>query len=112
MDVEVRHLRAFLAVWRSRSFTPLRAPADHAAALASVRSHVTVRLGFSWLLPDPWAQQAVGQFEQATGATVSLVRCDDPLAAIEQASIDVAVIRGAFPDSPRCAGSICSTRCG
>ena len=49
-------------------------------------SHVTIRLGFSWLLPDPWAQQAVGQFEQATGATVSLVRSDDPLAAVEQAS--------------------------
>src|ERR1700684_3587782 len=73
-------------------------PAGAAPALASVRSHVTIRLGFSWLLPDPWAQQAVGQFEQATGATVSLVRSDDPLAAVEQAAIDVAVIRGRIPD--------------
>ena len=147
MDVEVRHLRAFLAVARAGSFTRAsghllitqpaltrtiqqleailqvtllertsrhvgltaagrefcghaeRVLADLDAAVASVRSHVTVRLGFSWLLPDPWAQQAVGEFEQATGATVSLVRCDDPLAAVEQAAIDVAVIRGAIPDS-------------
>jgi DNA-binding transcriptional LysR family regulator len=115
MDVEVRHLRAFLAVARSGSFTRAsehllitqpaltrtiqqleailqvtllertsrhveltaagrefcghaeRVLAELDAALASVRSHVAIRLGFSWLLPDPWAQHAVGQFEQATG---------------------------------------------
>ena len=147
MDVELRHLRAFVAVARSRSFTrasehllitqpaltrtiqqleavlqvtllerssrhveltaagrefcdqAARVLADLDVAVASVRGHVTIRLGFSWLLPDPWAQHAVGQFEQATGATVSLVRSDDPLAAVEQASIDVAVIRGTIPAS-------------
>jgi DNA-binding transcriptional LysR family regulator len=145
MDVEVRHLRAFVAVTQLRSFTRaaeqlfISQPAlsrtiqqledalqvtlldrtsrhvgltpagrefcRHAerilasldVALASVRPQVTVRLGFSWLLPDPWAQQAVARFEKASGHTVSLVRSDDPLAAVEQAAIDVAVIRGRLP---------------
>jgi DNA-binding transcriptional LysR family regulator len=66
--------------------------------IAAVREHATIRLGFSWLLPDPWAQRTVTRFEQATGGTVTLVRSDDPLAAVEQAAIDVAVIRGAVPD--------------
>jgi DNA-binding transcriptional LysR family regulator len=146
MDVELRHLRAFVAVARSSSFTRAaeqlritqpaltrtvqqlenalqvtlldrtsrhveltavgreffthaeRLLADLEVALASVRQQVTVRLGFSWLLPDPWAQHAVSQFEESSGHTVSLVRSDDPLAAVEQASIDVALIRGALPD--------------
>jgi DNA-binding transcriptional LysR family regulator len=75
-----------------------RVLADLDVALASVRTQVTVRLGFSWLLPDPWAQRTVTRFEQATGNTVTLVRSDDPLAAVEQAAIDVAVIWGAVPD--------------
>jgi len=147
MDVEVRHLRAFVAVARLQSFTRaaeqlfISQPAlsrtiqqleealqvtlvdrtsrhvelteagrefrHHAertlasldVALASVRQQVTVRLGFSWLLPDPWAQQAVARFEEASGHSVSLVRSDDPLAAVQQAAIDVALIRGAIPDS-------------
>lgn len=147
MDVEVRHLRAFVAVARSSSFTraseqllitqpaltrtiqqlenalqvtlldrtsrhveltPVgreffghaqRVLADLDIALASVRQQVTVRLGFSWLLPDPWAQHTVARFEEASGNTVSLVRSDDPLAAVEHASIDVALIRGAIPDT-------------
>ena len=146
MDVELRHLRAFVAVARLSSFTRAseqllitqpalsrtiqqleaalqvalldrtsrrvgltaagreflghaeRVLADLDVALASVRGRVTVRLGFSWLLPDPWAQRTVARFEQATGGTVTLVRSDDPLAAVEQSDIDVAVIRGAVPD--------------
>lgn len=102
-DVEIRHLRAFVAVARLSSFTRaseqllITQPAlsrttqqlesalqvtrldrtsrhgelttagrefyGHAErvlaaldiALVSVRDQVTVRLGFSWLLPDPWA---------------------------------------------------------
>ncbi len=145
MDVELRHLRAFVVVARLSSFTRAseqllitqpalsrtiqqlegalqvvlldrtsrrvgltaagreflghaeRVLADLDVALASVRSQVTVRLGFSWLLPDPWAQHTVTRFEQATGGTVTLVRSDDPLAAVEQAAIDVAVVRGPVP---------------
>jgi len=63
-------------------------------ALASVREHVTIRIGFSWLLPDPWAQRTVSSYEQQTGNAVSLLRVDDPLAAVIQGRIDVAVVRG------------------
>ena len=101
MDVELRHLRAFVAVARLSSFTraaqqllitqpalsrtiqqlekavqvtlldrtsrrveltpagqEFLGPAERVltgldVALAAVRPHVTLRLGFSWLLPDP-----------------------------------------------------------
>jgi DNA-binding transcriptional LysR family regulator len=68
--------------------------------MAAVREHATVRLGFSWLLPDPWAQDTVTGFEEATGDSVSLIRCDDPLAAIGEGRIDVALVRGEVAGSP------------
>src|SRR4051794_29619513 len=119
MDVELRHLRAFVAVGQQLAFTPppeellitqpalpptvqqlesalqvglLERDSRHVSltpagalfleqaqqalvaiqrAITSVREHVTVRLGFSWLLPDPWAQRAVNDYESATGNTVS-----------------------------------------
>src|SRR3954453_14305250 len=122
MDVELRHLRAFVAVAQHRSFTRAAAvllvtqpaltrtvkqleaalevslldrdsrhvaltpagadfldQAQHALAavdraLAAVREHVVVRLGFSWLLPNPWAQRTVRHYEDATGNSVSLIR--------------------------------------
>jgi len=145
MDVELRHLRAFVAVGQQLSFTRaaeellitqpaltrtvqqleatlqvglLERDSRHVAltpagaqfleqaqqvlaavdrALASVREHVTVRLGFSWLLPDPWAQRAVADYEAATGNRVSLLRVDDPLAAVAQDRIEVGVVRGSAP---------------
>jgi DNA-binding transcriptional LysR family regulator len=145
MDVELRHLRAFVAVARASSFTRaaeqllITQPAltrtvqqlesalqvtlldrtsrhveltevgrgfyvkterlliDLDVALASVQDQVTVRLGFSWLLPDPWAQHTVSRFERNSGNSVSLVRVDNSLVALEQATIDVALIRGAIP---------------
>jgi DNA-binding transcriptional LysR family regulator len=63
-------------------------------ALAAVREQLSLRLGFSWLLPDPWAQRAVPRFEQATGSSVELVRSDDPLAAVRHGKVDVALVRG------------------
>ncbi|MFD7405972.1 LysR family transcriptional regulator [Streptomyces sp. NPDC059866] len=63
-------------------------------ALAAARRTVTLRLGFSWLLPDPWAQQAVSGFETATHTTVTLVRSDDPVQALLGRAVDVAVLRG------------------
>lgn len=149
MDVELRHLRAFVTVAQLSSFTKAAqqllitqpalsrtiqqlenavqvtlfdrnsrnvqltpaghqflAPAERVlasldTALAAVRPHVILRLGFSWLLPDPWAQHTIAQFEQATGGRVELVRTDDPLAGIQDASVDVAVVRGARPGVPR-----------
>lgn len=142
MDVELRHLRAFVAVARRRSFTRaaeqllITQPAlsrtvaqlesalgvrlldrssrhveltgsgteflGHAErvldtldqAIASARQDATLRLGFSWLLPDPWAQQAVRRFEESTGASVALARVDDPLLALRRHTIDIAVVRG------------------
>jgi DNA-binding transcriptional LysR family regulator len=62
--------------------------------IGAVRQQASIRLGFSWLLPDPWAQQTVVRFEQATGITVNLVRTDDALDAVRQGKVDVAVVRG------------------
>jgi DNA-binding transcriptional LysR family regulator len=149
MDVELRHLRAFVAVARLSSFTraaqqllitqpaltrtiqqlenavqvtlldrtsrhveltpagqEFLGPAERVltsldVALASVRPHVTLRLGFSWLLPDPWAQHAIARFEAASGSRVELVRSDDPVAEIENAAIEVAVIRGRIASAAR-----------
>jgi DNA-binding transcriptional LysR family regulator len=143
MDVELRHLRAFVAVAQQLSFTRaaeqmlitqpaltrtvkqleavlevslLDRDSRHVAltpvgaefleraqqvlvavdqAVASTREQVTVRMGFSWLLPDPWAQRTLTRYEQATGSRVSLVRVDDPLAGVVRGRIDVAVVRGA-----------------
>ncbi|WP_231984167.1 LysR family transcriptional regulator [Mycobacterium sp. E342] len=140
--VELRHLRAFEAVARLKSFTRAadelritqpalsrtirqledalgvtlvdrtsrhveatpagRAFLDHVErllaelerAFGAVRRQRSIGLGFSWLLPDPWAQDTVARFERATGTTVRLVRTDDALSAVQQGRVDVAVVRG------------------
>ncbi|MGD1171514.1 LysR family transcriptional regulator [Mycobacterium seoulense] len=140
--VELRHLRAFEAVARLKSFTQaadelrITQPAlsrtirqledalgvtlvdrtsrhvettragrtflDHVErvlaqlerAFGAVRRQASIGLGFSWLLPDPWAQDTVARFERSTGTTVRLVRTDDALAAVQQGRVDVAVVRG------------------
>lgn len=63
-------------------------------ALASVGHRVTLRLGFGWLLPDPWAQRTVARFEEDTGASVALTRADDPVRALRQRTVDIALVRG------------------
>lgn len=65
---------------------------DEALAVAGRRGRL--RLGFSWLLPDPWAQRTVRRFEEATGAVVALSRVDDPLEALRRGALDIAVVRG------------------
>jgi DNA-binding transcriptional LysR family regulator len=145
MDVELRHLRAFVAVAQHLSFTraaeqllitqpaltrtvkqleavlevtlldrdtrrvaltPAGARflasaeqvlASMDRALASVREEATLRLGFSWLLPDPWAQRAVAAYEEATGNQVALTRIEDPVAALTAGSVDIAVVRNPVP---------------
>ena len=71
-----------------------RVLAELERGVGAVRQQASIRLGFSWLLPDPWAQDTVARFERATGATVSLVRTDDAQAAVQQGKVDVAVVRG------------------
>lgn len=142
MDVELRHIRAFTALARNRSYTRaaeelmITQPAlsrtiqqlegvlgirlvdrssrhveltlagqdflTHAQrvlgnleqATMEMRAHRTIRLGFSWLLPDPWAQRTIAAFERDTEANVALSRVDDPLATLEMALVDIAVVRG------------------
>jgi len=65
---------------------------DH--AINNVRGHSRIRLGFSWLLPDPWVQNTVRLFEQRVAASVEFVSCPEPLEALRTALVDVALIRG------------------
>jgi DNA-binding transcriptional LysR family regulator len=140
--VELRHLRAFEAVARLKSFTQAadelnitqpalsrtiaqledavavtlldrssrhvettragrvfldyveRVLAELGRGFDALRRQPSIRFGFSWLLPDPWAQDTVARFERATGTTVSLIRTDDALGAVQQGRVDVAVVRG------------------
>ncbi|OBH01898.1 MULTISPECIES: LysR family transcriptional regulator [unclassified Mycobacterium] len=76
-----------------------RALAELERGFGAVRRQAGIRLGFSWLLPDPWAQDTVARFERATGTTVTLIRADDALAAVRQGKVDVAVVRGHIASS-------------
>lgn len=76
-----------------------RVLAELDTAIASLAARKTCRLGFSWLLPDQWAHSAVSRFEHATGITVDIARFDDPLRALRERSIDVAVVRAQGMDS-------------
>lgn len=148
MDVELRHIRAFVAVAHHRSFTraaeelliaqpalsrtvaqlekilgielidrssrridltgPGRDFLGHAEqvmavleqGIAAARKDITIRLGFSWLLPDPWAQRTVTSFEAGVGASVALVRSDDPLQELQERAVDVALVRGQIRNAP------------
>jgi DNA-binding transcriptional LysR family regulator len=71
-----------------------RVLAELERGLGAVRRQASIRLGFSWLLPDPWAQDTVARFEGATGTTVRLIRTDDAVGAVQQGRVDVAVVRG------------------
>lgn len=96
-----------------------RALAELERGFDAVRRQASIRLGFSWLLPDPWAQQTVADFEQNTATTVHLVRTDDALVAVQQGRVEVAVVRGEISptgvqvvhlfDEPRVA--VCSVNC-
>ena len=145
MDVELRHLRAFVMVADCGNFTRaaerlfITQPAlsrtirqletvagvqllerstrhvtltpsgqeflvDARTALASVqhalnkvRGGASIRLGFSWLLPDPWAQKAVRTFEERTSASIEFVSCPEPLEALRAALVDIALVRGEPP---------------
>ncbi|MFF4735443.1 LysR family transcriptional regulator [Streptomyces sp. NPDC001262] len=142
MDVQLRHLRAFVEVARQQSFTRAaeelaitqpaltraiqqletalrvrlfnrgprhveltnvgnsflgnveRALNELDRAMNALSEQVSIRLGFSWLMPDPWAQRTIGEFERTSGSKVSLVRTDDPLQALQRHAIDVALVRG------------------
>ncbi|WIB77639.1 LysR family transcriptional regulator [Curtobacterium sp. MCPF17_002] len=141
MDVELRHLRAFLMVARHLSFTRaaeqlfVTQPAltrtikqledllevrlldrdtrrvglteagerffEQAQsavgavdrAVSSVRTPTPLQLAFTWLLPTPWAQDAIAEYERLGEGSVALVRTDEPIAALLRGDVDVAVLR-------------------
>ncbi|MDG4861015.1 LysR family transcriptional regulator [Streptomyces sp. T-3] len=141
-DVGIRHLRAFLAVADTLSFSQaaLQLGTNQSSLTRSVRRleemlttrlfnrttrHVslsesgrrlrdelvvllprlesalvpdaretTLRLGFSWLLPDGWVQAAIARFEAETGVGVELAHRDERLAGVDQGTVDVALVRG------------------
>lgn len=93
LDRSSRHVETTMA---GRAFLDHveRVLAELERAFGAVRRQASIGLGFSWLLPDPWAQDTVARFEQATRATVRLIRTDDALAAVQLGRVDVAVVRG------------------
>ena len=141
MDVEVRHLRAFVAVAHLQSYTAasrqlfltqpavtrtvqqlerrldvrlldrssrsVKLTADGLAFLQRARAILrdldravaeatgarALRIGFSWVLPEPWISDVISAFEEATGASARLKRRDDINAALERGDIDVALTR-------------------
>ncbi|MDJ0319913.1 LysR family transcriptional regulator [Pseudarthrobacter sp. PS3-L1] len=153
MDVEVRHLRAFVAVAEEESFTyaalrllitqpalsrtvqqlesilgvqlirrtsksfELTEPGtlflDHAKStlasldrgVAAARGNTTVTLGFSWLLPTPWAQEMARYLQENAGLGVSFSRVDAPVQPLVRGDVDAAVLRSPVPrellDKPR-----------
>jgi DNA-binding transcriptional LysR family regulator len=67
--------------------------ADLDRAIVAARGQRDLRLGFQWVLPDPWATETITRFEQATGATVTLLRRDDIDTDLERGDLDVAITR-------------------
>ncbi|HEX4722175.1 MAG TPA: LysR family transcriptional regulator [Pseudonocardiaceae bacterium] len=53
-----------------------------------------LRLGFTWLLPDTWAQQVITRFELDTHVRVEMVRRDEAFAGVDVGRADIAVLRG------------------
>jgi DNA-binding transcriptional LysR family regulator len=145
MEVEVRHLRAFVAVADEESFTyaasvlHLTQPAlsrtiqqlesilgaklvertprtfeltelghgfyarckrilgELDRAVQYVQGNSVFRLGFSWLLPSPWAHETAARFTEMTGMKVSFVRCDDAAAVLRRGEAEAVVVRSGQP---------------
>ena len=64
----------------------------------SMRGEQEFRVGFQWVLPVPWATQAVSEFERATGVATRLLRRDDVGPHLERGELDVAVTRTRLKD--------------
>jgi DNA-binding transcriptional LysR family regulator len=62
--------------------------------LAYSSASPVLRVGFNWVLPDVWAQQAISMFERGTKMQVKLVRRDEPHAGLGSGDADIAVKRG------------------
>lgn len=62
-------------------------------AILAVRDQQELRIGFQWVLPEPWAAETITRFEKATGATVILLRRDDIATDLERGDLDLALTR-------------------
>jgi DNA-binding transcriptional LysR family regulator len=67
--------------------------ADLDQAILASRGHQQLRLGFQWVLPEPWATAIITGFEQVTGATVTLLRRDDIDTDLARGDLDAAITR-------------------
>jgi DNA-binding transcriptional LysR family regulator len=67
-----------------------------------------LRLGFTWMLPDGWMQDALSRFEEQTGTGVELVRRDEPFAGVDRGVVDLALLRGQAPASGMHVVALCS----
>lgn len=68
-------------------------------ALTARPAEARLRLGFTWMLPEGWMQDALLSFEEQTGSSVELVRRDEPFAGVDRGVVDVALLRGGAPAS-------------
>ncbi|MFG1795065.1 LysR family transcriptional regulator [Nocardia sp. NPDC049149] len=140
MDIELRHLRAYVALCEEGSYTKAAASlhlsqpaltrtiqqlerivegrliertsrrfdltddgaelltharriiADVDGVVAQLRSRASIEIGFAWLLPTTWLAATRRRYE-ALGGRITLRRVDDPLAALEARSLDIAIYR-------------------
>ncbi len=63
------------------------------AALAGVREGQTLRIGFSWGLPDGLSGLAA-RLGEAAGVRVEFVRCDTAMAGLDTGMADLGLLRG------------------
>ncbi|WP_371480756.1 LysR family transcriptional regulator [Kitasatospora sp. NBC_00315] len=77
-------------------------------ALTTRPAETRIRLGFTWMLPDGWMQDALASFEEQTGAGVELVRRDEPFAGVDRGVVDLALLRGDAPASGMHTVLLCS----
>lgn len=96
----VRTSRAFELTEQGRDFysSARRLLSDLDRAVQNVRGGAVFRLGFSWLLPSPWAQETAARFTEAGGMKVSFVRCDHPAASLRRGEVEAVVLRSGQPD--------------
>ncbi len=66
-------------------------------AVAAARGNTTITLGFSWLLPTPWAQDMARYLQDNAGIAVSFTRVDAPAQPLLRGDVDAAVLRSPVP---------------
>ncbi|HET6858467.1 MAG TPA: LysR family transcriptional regulator [Streptomyces sp.] len=68
------------------------------AALRPASAKSPLRLGFTWGFPVGWGRRAIDSFEEHHHVLVDLVRGDDRLAGLGDATVDAALVWGDVPD--------------